>query len=158
MGTPGKLTVLDTNVMLEYLPPQQIPWTQLLDADRVRLIIPLRVVEELDAKKYSGQRLAPRARALLPWLEEHLGPGGIPGPIGDGVTIEVPIEAEGRVRPADADAEILTVCQDTEQLSGRAAVLMTADTSMRIRAQAAGITVLRPPAKFRRHDAAVQVS
>ena len=62
----GRIAVLDTNVLLHYLPPDQISWPQALGPGGWRLMIPLRVIEELDAKKYSGSKtLGSRARDLL---------------------------------------------------------------------------------------------
>ena len=45
-----QLAILDTNALLQYLPPWQIPWPELLQRPDVRLVTPLRVIEELDAK------------------------------------------------------------------------------------------------------------
>jgi hypothetical protein len=42
---PGDIVVLDTNVLLHSLPPDQIPWPQALGRAEVRLVVPLRVVE-----------------------------------------------------------------------------------------------------------------
>jgi len=76
----GHLTVLDINILLHYLPPAQIPWGDVVGQPSVRLVVPLRVIEELDAKKY-GKRvhLAERARSVLPALEAVLGHAGSPG-------------------------------------------------------------------------------
>jgi predicted ribonuclease YlaK len=104
----------------------------------VRLIVPLRVVEEFDAKKYSGSKRPERARALLPRLEALVGRDGSPGSVANGVTIEVPVEPRSRSRPADADEEILAFCAELPQLVGATATLVTADTAMRLRAGAKG--------------------
>jgi hypothetical protein len=150
-AAPGEVAVLDANVLLQYLPPPQIPWQQVLDAELVRLVVPLRVVEELDAEKYgSSQRLAKAARSLLPWLEDTLGQGGRPGAVRDGVTIEVPVEDELRPRIADADGEILAFCDDFQQLTGKLVTVVTADTSMLIRARAQVLAVCHPPECYER--------
>ena len=148
--------MIDTNILLQYQEPTKVPWRDVLSAQSVRLIVPLRVVEELDAKKYSGsKRLAERARALLPRLEALVGRDGSPGPIADGVTVEVPVEPGQRWRPADADEEILAFCAELPQLVQAPATLVTADTAMRLRAGAQGTPVVMPPDKYRRdHDAA----
>jgi hypothetical protein len=151
-GGAGALSVvIDTNMLLEFLPPDQVPWTELLGADTVRLIIPLRVVEELDMKKYSNsKRLAERARALLPKLEGWVRPTGEAGQLRPGTTIEVLIEPGDRNRPDDADQEILTTCLDLGQYGGSKPRLVTADTAMRLRAGALGIDVRRLPEQYRR--------
>ena len=71
--------MLDTNILLQYQEPSKVRWRDVLRVESVRLIVPLRVVEELDAKKYSAsKRLAERARVLLPRLEELVGRDGSP--------------------------------------------------------------------------------
>lgn len=141
--TGGRITVLDTNVLLHYQPIQQIPWPRLTDSPAVRLVIPLRVIEEIDAKKYAKSAgLAKRARNLLPELEQLLGQGGRPGRVADNVTVEVPVDTGPRERPEDADEEIITVCRDLTQFSSRDVTLVTGDTAMRIRAQAHGLIVV----------------
>ena len=147
----GQPAVLDTNLLLHYQPPWQIPWPAILGVPAVRLLIPLRVIEELDAKKYSDSAtLRRRARQLLPQLEAKLGDGGKPAALNDAVTIEVPLEPEPRIRPADADTEILDDSREFALLSGQDVIVVTADTAMTIRAQALGLGVARLPAEHRR--------
>jgi rRNA-processing protein FCF1 len=145
-SAPGHLAVLDTNILLHGVPPAHIPWTELLDEPDVRLIIPLRVVEELDAKKYARRSdLAERARKILAQLEEVVSAGGRAGPVMSAVTLEVSAERASRHRPSDADEEILETCQDLVQFTGQAVTLVTRDTAMRLRAQALGIRVVHLP-------------
>ena len=76
-ATGGTIAVLDTNILLQYEEPSKVPWRDVLGVQSVRLIVPLRVVEELDAKKYSGsKRLAERARALCLSSRRSLGATG----------------------------------------------------------------------------------
>jgi PIN domain len=150
-GAGALAVVVDTNVLLEFLPPDQIPWPDLLRIDTVRLIVPLRVVEELDMKKYSNsKRLAERARALLPQLEGWVRPTGESGQLRAGATIEVLIEPGDRRRPDDADQEILSACLDLGQYGGSKPRLVTGDTAMRLRAGALGIDVTGLPDQYRR--------
>jgi predicted ribonuclease YlaK len=109
------------------------------------------VIEELDAKKYAQRRdLADRARRILPQLLRVVGTGGSPGELRDGVTIEVPVDPGLRRRPADADEEVLSTCHELQQLTGRDITLVTADTGMRLRAQAHGLVVLTMPETYER--------
>lgn len=47
----GDPAVIDTNVLLEFMPPAQIDWRSILAVSSVRLVVPLRVIEELDLLK-----------------------------------------------------------------------------------------------------------
>ena len=150
-AAPGHVTVLDTNVLLHYLPPADIDWRRVADRSEVRLVIPLRVVEELDAKKYSGSaKLADRARRLLPQLEAVLGSGGDPARLRDGVTIEALVPGMPREAPTDGDEEVLAGCVELEVLTSEKVKLVTGDTAMRIRAQALGVEVVRMPDEYLR--------
>jgi PIN domain len=153
-SAPGSIVIVDTNVLLHYQPPEQIPWPEIIGSSPVRLVVPLRVVEELDLKKWgANDRLSARARDLLPRLLKALGPAGAPGGLREDVTIEVPIPSRPRLRPADADEEVLSTCEELTALSGQDAVLVTADTAMTIRAQASGITVKAMADRFKRKQA-----
>jgi hypothetical protein len=140
-GAPGHIAVLDSNVLLHHLLPDQVDWQAATERPQVRLILPLRVVEELDSKKYGpSDRLRERARRLLPKLEQLVGAGGAPAEISEGTTLEVMIEVGRRFRPIDADEEILDACTELRQFSGQAEdiTLVTGDTAMRMRAEALG--------------------
>ena len=150
---PGSIAVVDTNVLLHYRPPAQVPWPQIVGTSPVRLVIPLRVVEELDLKKWGhNNKLATRARNLLPSLQRALGRGGTPGVLRDDVTVEVPVPSQPRHRPIDADEEILATCEELTLFSGAPAILITGDTSMTIRAEASAISVKAMPARFERQE------
>jgi rRNA-processing protein FCF1 len=150
-AVPGRIAVLDTNILLHYQEPPKIRWREALGATGWRLVIPLRVVEELDAKKYSDStKLALRARALLPLLERLIGADGSARELEDGVTIEVPVEPGQRSRSSDADEEILGLCAELVQLTGNVITLVTNDTGMRLRARAQGTDVTALDDKYLR--------
>lgn len=150
-GAAGSPTVLDTNVLLHFEPPKQIDWVTVLERKPVRLIIPLRVIEELDQKKWGeNAKLRDRARSLLPQLESWLEPAGRPKRLCDEVTLEVPVPSEPRDHPADADSEILATAQQIQLFTGDVVTVVTGDTTMRIRAQALRLQVHRPPEKYLR--------
>lgn len=101
---------------------------------------------ELGSKKYaSSAKLASRARALLPLLERLVGDDGSPPQLNDDITIEVPVEPGSRVRPSDADEEILALCAELPQLTGATVKLVSGDTGIRLRARAQGTTVANMP-------------
>jgi rRNA-processing protein FCF1 len=150
-ATPGRIAVLDTNVLLHYEPPENVDWAEVLGEPPIRLVIPLRVVEELDEKKYARRAdLADRARRLLPRLEKALGAGGTAGQLRPGATIEVPLDPAPRTKPIDADQEVLDTCQELRQFTGEEVVLVTGDTAMRIRAEARRIPTIRMPLRYER--------
>lgn len=151
-AAPGLATVVDTNVFLEHVLPDQVVWQEIVEADQVRLVIPLRVVEELDHKKYDRRSdLADRARRVLPMIQALVEEGGAPGEIREGVTIEIPVDPGPRQRPEDADREVLNTCHELREFSGESAVLVSADTALRLRGEAEGLQVFAMPEKYERH-------
>jgi hypothetical protein len=136
------IAVLDTNSLLHYEPPESIPWATIVAHSLVRLVIPLRVIEEVDAKKYSpSRRLRDRARSVLPHIADRVGLWGDSVPLAEGVTLEVLVEPGPRERPEDADEEILDTCRELWDFSGRpegGVILITNDIAMRLRAEAIG--------------------
>jgi hypothetical protein len=157
-SAPRHITVLDTNSLLHYQLPDSINWPEVVGHEKVRLVIPLRVVEELDAKGYTESgKLRDRARALIPKLDARIGPMGSPTALNPPTTtIEVPVEfslGAPRVKPGDADEEILFTCRELWQLSGQegGVTLITGDIAMRVRAEAlGGIRPVTLPDKYRR--------
>jgi len=152
--SPGHLTVLDTHVLLHFQPPDQIPWPEIVGYEHVRLVLPLRVVEEIDEKKYTAREdLADRARRLLSQLRTQLAPtAGGPAPLRENVTIEVPVDDGPRRRTVDADQEILDTCREL-QSGGQGVTLVTLvtdDTGLTLRAQAMGIWVASMPEDYLR--------
>ena len=146
----GELAVLDTNTLLEYQPLAVIPWTSLLGYRQLHLIIPIRVIEELDEKKYSGRRgLAKRARRILPQLEHLLRAEN--GQLASGVTVGVPVDSGPRQRPVDADEEILLTCRELKHFSGRDVVVVTGDTGMLLRADALDLKTVKMPEEYLRN-------
>lgn len=117
------LAVTDTNALLHYRLFDEVPWPEIVSATPVRLLVPLRVVDELDAKKASRRRdLADRAATILVHLEQYIGTEmGTPRALRDGVTIEVfrAFEFDPELRPeVAADTEILETCEAAAVLSG----------------------------------------
>ncbi len=150
-AAPGRATVVDTNVLLHYQPPWYVEWPTVAGEQEVRLVLPLRVVEELDEKKYTSRGdLADRARGLLSQLWQRLGESaGGPVPLRENTTIEVPVEDGRRERSLDADEEILDSCEQLRNV-GRAPILVTGDTGMSLRAKARRLDVMRMPEKYLR--------
>lgn len=147
----GDVVVLDTNVLLHYQPVAELPWASIAGRQPLRLVLPLRVIEELDEKKYSRRDdLAARARRILPTLRAHVGEAGAGAPLADGVTLEVWIDPDRRVRPADADEEILAVCLELAQFGPAPASIATGDTAMQLRAETLGISTIEMDDRYLR--------
>ena len=150
-ATDGEMAVLDTHVLLHFQPPEQVDWKTVTGTDTVRIILPLRVIEELDMSKYRERDdIADRARRLLSQLWALLSPtAGGPVKIREGVTIEVPVDDGPRQRTLDADQEILNQCLMLKAV-GQAVRLISDDTGLSIRATAQEVTVIPMPEHYLR--------
>jgi rRNA-processing protein FCF1 len=142
----GHICVLDTNALLHYTRFDQLPWPARLTRESVRLVIPLVVVDELDAKKYARrEEFQQRARELLTLIDSYVTtspPAGYAA-ISAGVTVEVLPDEPGHNRTVTADQEILERCEFMQQVTGQPVALITGDSGMRINAQARGIEVFK---------------
>jgi hypothetical protein len=156
-AAPGRPVVLDTNVLLHYQPPAQVNWSEVTKSSDVRLILPLRVVEELDEKKWTAGRetIRSRSRGILSdlWALLAAVDGDDPVPLRDNTTIEVPINDGPRERTSDADEEILDICVDLKNL-GQDVLLVTGDCGMSLRAKALQIPTEKMPDKYLRESTA----
>jgi rRNA-processing protein FCF1 len=148
--SPGLPSVVDTNFMIHCLRPDQIKWKSVAD-DVVRLVIPIRVIEELDAMKADNKdRLRKSSREILGWLESVFTASDT-GPVTlrshEATTIEILLSERPRHRPSDPDEEVLDVCHEFQRFVGES-LLVTADSGMRLRARAESINVLLMPQKY----------
>lgn len=143
---PGRIYVPDTNALLHYTRFDRLPWAARLQADMVRLVIPIAVVDELDAKKYARrEEFQQRARELLTLIDRYVTAAPPDGysDMGAGVTVEVLPDEVGHPRAASNDQEILDRCELLRQATGNPATLITGDSGMRTSAQARGIDVFK---------------
>lgn len=147
--SPGLPSVVDTNFMVHCVRPDQIIWRSMQD-EVLRLVVPLRVIEELDAMKTDNkERLRRSSREILSWLESLFKGGTGPVRIRDGeeTTIEILLSERPRYRPSDPDEEVLDVCHELMRFAGNS-ILVTADYGMRLRAGAESIDVLQIPQRY----------
>jgi rRNA-processing protein FCF1 len=152
-GAAGHIAVVDTHLLLHFLPPEQVDWEEIVGIEPVRLFLPITVVDELDELKYTGKdRVRGKARAALANVERAVGPGGSPGTLREGVTIEVELSLSENPRDPDADRSILAVCAELEQLAGTpsSVSLVTGDAGMRLRAAQRGVRAVAMPEKYLR--------
>jgi rRNA-processing protein FCF1 len=152
-GAAGHIAVVDTHLLLHFLPPEQVDWKEVVGVEPVRLFLPITVVDELDELKYTGKdRVRGKARAALTNLERAVGPRGSPGRVREGVTIEVELAFSDDPRDPDADRSIISVCVELEQLAGKptSVSLVTGDAGMRLRAAQRDVRVVAMPEKYLR--------
>lgn len=157
---PGLPIVYDTNMLVHWYRPCDIRWRDVLRANKetvsqARLVVPLRVVDELDKQKYGNGRLADRAGKALRYLQQALKdhpPGGqVRIRDEDSTTLEIWVEAEDR--SSDADLAILRVAADLDVLHPTtSARVLTGDLGMQLRAQVMDLKVLQLPDSYRKRE------
>jgi predicted ribonuclease YlaK len=138
-------------VLLHHELADSVNWLEVVGQPSVRVVIPLRVIEELDAKKYTDSaRIRAKAQGLMRKLRALIGPDGMPKHLREGTTIEVFVEPGPRMRPSDADTEIIGSAHDLQRLSRRPVTIVTADTGMTLRAETEGIPTVAMPERYLR--------
>jgi hypothetical protein len=156
---PGDLLALDTNTFLQCRLYDEIPWTDLVGMDKVRLILTMPVLDEIEAKKQGeNARLKKRARRVLPRIDKAFGDDGHEffqvekdGRPMPGVTLEILRDPSGYRRvTSDMDAEFLDRCEFLQLAAGRPVTVVTADTGMKIRARGrlGGLKLLTIPTRY----------
>lgn len=155
---PGVPVVYDTNMLLHWAQPGDVKWINILkvdnqEASRVRLVVPLIVIDELDRHKYGQGLLAKRAATAIRYLENLLA-GASPAEAVDlrrGVTLEVWLDPSNHKRSRDADVEILRCATEVDQLDPNAGTrVLTDDIGMRLRARRMDLGLLRLPEEYRK--------
>ncbi|HYI61517.1 MAG TPA: PIN domain-containing protein [Acidimicrobiales bacterium] len=135
--------VPDTNVFLHYDPFDQLPWCKEVGARRVRLVLPLPVIDELDAQTYArDERVRRRAKAALRRLRELRGlaePTAVV-PVTSTVDLQVMADSTDPVTHDNGDREILSHCELLQTIVGEGSVIVaTGDNGMQLRAQLLGL-------------------
>lgn len=158
---PGLPVVYDTNMLNHWRQPGDVLWREVFkaqgeDIPLTRLVIPLRVIVELDRQKYGQGDLARKAAIAIRYLERVLRDGqpGQPVQLRRDTTLEVWIDSNNR--GDDADLAILHCAADLDNLHrDTGARVLTDDLNMRLRAQQMGLTVLRLPQDHRKKGTAL---
>jgi len=130
-----------------------VDWKEVVGVEPVRLFLPITVVDELDELKYTGKdRVRGKARAALVKVERAVGPGGSPGAVRGGVTIEVELSLSADRRDPDSDRSIISACVELEQLAGtpNSVSLVTGDAGMRLRAAQRDVRAVAMPERYLR--------
>jgi rRNA-processing protein FCF1 len=143
--------IVDTNVHLHFRPFDEVNWPAQLGVKSVRLLVPIAVLRELDEHKNRGRDpIGHRAGARLAAMHRSLeGHGRGPAFVRQGVTVEIVLNPHGHVRHPNNDEEILDCAEVLAPRRGGPLVLVTGDLSMRLRAEARGLTVAVLPDSLR---------
>lgn len=149
---PGTIIVPDTSAFLEGEYFTDLDWHALAGVattQAVRLVVPVLVVEELDAHKRGRDRQRDRAVSVLRRLWELGGsdPERLARIPGKSVTAEVFLDGAWHLRRPVNDDEIIERALAVGKITGREVLLAAADFAMLYRASAAGLKaalVLRP--------------
>jgi len=116
------MCIPDTNALLHYTRFDRLPWAERVHAALVRLIIPIAVIDELDAKKYARrEEFQQRARELLTLIDTCVTASPPDGysHLSQDVTVEVLPEEAGHLRAVTNDQEILGRCELLYQATGK---------------------------------------
>jgi PIN domain len=150
VAAPGSVVVPDTCALLRMNSFVTLDWPSLVDGQQTRVVLPLRIVEELDQHKYgNNDEFRKVARRLLRKLDALLEvEGTFAGVVSDKTTVEILVPPGRRQRSQDADQEILDVAIKLKQFIGQPVRLLTLDSSMRARAKLSGLLPMRPPDSF----------
>lgn len=147
----GQLVVLDTNVYLHHehkLEEMDLHADLHLTFEPVHLIVPMVVVDELDKAKLSNKGY--RAAHALAVIHKATRSGGLmrssnrsgENPRGE-ITVQVLLDPAGHVRLPVNDDEIVNRVASVEVLAGWPVKLVTFDTGMAMRAEHAGLRVVK---------------
>lgn len=134
----AKLVIIDTNIFLHGELFDKIPWrTWLSVKEPIQVIVPIRVIDELDSQKFRGNKdRARKALRILVRLTDER--PNVAASIGDGITIETYVPSGPRQMMLSGDSEILESCDEVRTFSGRNVIVLTRDVGMDLRARNAG--------------------
>lgn len=144
--------VPDTNVFLHYRRYDEIDWPRFLGAGGVRLVVPLIVVEELDAKKYTDHPVGQRAREVLSSLQRRRGsvPPEHAVKVRDTVDLQVLMDPDGHVRQRSNDEEFLDRAEDLADIVGsQRVVVVSGDHAVQLRAAGRQLEFVMLPDRLR---------
>jgi predicted ribonuclease YlaK len=153
---------LDTNILMEFQTFDEVEWPQLLNAQRVCLVLAPIVVYELDKHKsdYSNSRRQKRARMLLSKLNKLLDterPTGELPQVRRNVTLMTLKEplidwrAEGLDSNVPDDRFIGSILDFRREHPSEAVCLLSDDSGPRFKAKTYNITAFAPKEDLLRH-------
>lgn len=152
---------LDTNIFMQFEMFDQVNWTDVLDTAEVCLVVPYKVIEELDKHKTdpTSDRRRNRARKILPKIEQFFGKQS-DADLGNNTFLRIQTTSpdaqwlrDHRRDPENADDCIIGAAHlFAEDHPADEVVLFTDDTGPRLKAGSVGIRAIRPPGNLRLKD------
>lgn len=142
--------VLDTSALVREGEFDRFDWSAIAGGSRVRLIIPILVIRELDNLKNSRKEPeAGKARRRLRRIYELLdGHGRGPAPIRGGVTIELLMNPRRHAPAAINDEEIIERARYLAGRRGGPVTLISGDYRLVLSARADGLSAQLTPAEL----------
>ena len=130
---------------------KDIDWRLVTGAKTARLVIPIVTIRELDDHKNLGRhpvghRASSRLRALQDTL---LGRGRGPVPFREGVTLEILVDPLRHRQERNNDEEFLARATTFQRRPGGSLTIVTGDLSMRLQAEALGLSAMMLGDKYR---------
>jgi predicted ribonuclease YlaK len=144
-----RLLVCDTNVLIHGKPFHNLSWNELFSEQKVRLVLPLVILDELDGLKDKG---VPNAGGVLRDLDARLVPGNALARIDvrTNVTLQLVDEPTLHERLDGHDDEIVRQAGYFSSMCDGRITMVTRDRGMRVRAEAAGLQALPLPSDYER--------
>jgi hypothetical protein len=147
--------VLDTNFFLHFQPVRNLNWSLITRCERVRLVFPMVILDELDAKTYHpNASLHGPAKQTLKYLHGQRGdaPPEVPIPFGDTgkVRSQVLLDPANHRPMGNADEEILARSAHLSRLVDGRLIIGSGDHGMHVRAAAQILSTWWPPENLRR--------
>jgi hypothetical protein len=152
ISAKGSLVVCDTNVYVHGKLFTQLAWDTIVGLSPVRVLVPLVVVDELDAIKDRGSEDSRWTRRVIKEMKGIAPDGTGLGPfqMHQNVTLQFVDEPRGHRRLLRPDDEIVRQAEYFSGLTEGELRIVSLDQGMLFRAQAVGLHHLELPSEFLR--------
>lgn len=149
--------VLDTNVHLHCVQFQDIPWEKVTRHRKVRIVIPMPVLDELDEKTYHRDEDVRRAaKSTIRYLHRIRGdrppedPLELPGK--PRIRVQILLDPPGHRRIPNMDDEILARAEHLQGAVGAPLRVVARDAGVHTRAVARGLRTWWPDPEYSRRE------
>lgn len=148
----GALAIVpDANLFAHYRRYDEIDWPTLVDAKAVHLVLPLAVLDELDALSYKSREGGHTAAGVIRAVQRLRGNAHPETPIKvrPNVALQILMDPPRHIRQANVDDEILSRAEYLAALVNDRVVVASGDYGMQLRSQARGLGFLSLPHDLR---------